>query len=271
MGRKKKPNLPTKGAAFAFPLGDGRFSVCRVLLDTTSKESQQWKTEPVLVACSAWIGNELPTVDDPALCPILHLNHHLHSNRPNILWISEELPKDFIPLGYIHPTIEEQAVSCPSFGTWLSLTLQPLAQWRWDNDREAVLAEDSIAEVTEAERRRNAIRERQEFLGRITLGELLDHRFFARWKDFPPAKVVQASRTIMTRTVEQLIELGLDALEQERMAILQQCIESFNRLDAQTRFIETGEREDICFEFEAIVHACGLGAHKELADRWREW
>ena len=55
------------------------------------------------------------------------------------------------------------------------------------------------------------------------------------------------------------------------MAVLQECIEAFNALDAELHFIETGEREDICEEFEAIVHACGLGGHEDLADRWREW
>ncbi len=54
------------------------------------------------------------------------------------------------------------------------------------------------------------------------------------------------------------------------MAILKQCIESFNNLDAEMDFIETVEREDICEEFEAIVHACGLGAYTDLADRWRD-
>jgi hypothetical protein len=75
----------------------------------------------------------------------------------------------------------------------------------------------------------------------------------------------------MTNTVNELLELGRNTSESERMAILQHCIESFNALDAEMRFIETIEREDICEEFEAIVHACGLGAHKDLADRWREW
>jgi hypothetical protein len=75
----------------------------------------------------------------------------------------------------------------------------------------------------------------------------------------------------MTNTVEKLIQLGPRASERERMAILQQCIESFNELDAEMQFIETDEREDICEEFETIVHACGLGTHEDLADRWRDW
>ncbi len=271
MGRRKKPNHPTTGAAFAFPLGDGRFAVCRVLLDTTSQGSKQWSTEPILVACSAWIGDELPTIDDPALRPILHLNHHLWDNKPNILWISEELPEDFIPLGHIEPTKEEQSIPCERFGNWHSLTLQPLAQWRWDKDRAAVLAEDAKKEKKDVERRQDERREREAYLDRITLGELRDHDFFGGWKDHPPANLIRASKRIMTRTVEQLLEVGSNAPEQGRMTILQQCIESFNQLDAESRFIETDEREDICNEFEALVHACGLGAHQDLADRWREW
>ncbi len=76
----------------------------------------------------------------------------------------------------------------------------------------------------------------------------------------------------MKHTIEQLLELGLDAPEEERLAILQRRIESFNELNAQFgRFIETQEREDICEEFEAIVHAGGLGSYENLGDRWREW
>jgi hypothetical protein len=43
-------------------------------------------------------------------------------------------------------------------------------------------------------------------------------------------------------------------------------------LDVENRhFIETVEREDLCAAFDEIVHACGLGKHVDLADRWREW
>lgn len=75
----------------------------------------------------------------------------------------------------------------------------------------------------------------------------------------------------MTETVDRLQELGPNSAQADRMKVLQRCIESFNELDAQSYFIETVEREDICWEFEAIVRACGLGAHKDLADKWRDW
>jgi hypothetical protein len=104
MARKKKSALPKAGTAFAFPLGDGRFSVCRVLLDISSERSKQWNGDTILVACASWIGYQVPRADDPALRPILHLKHHSWDNKPNVLWVSDEPPPDLIPIGTIEPT-----------------------------------------------------------------------------------------------------------------------------------------------------------------------
>ncbi len=213
MARKKKVNLPTAGTAFAFPVGDGRFSVCRVLLDTRSERSKQWKGGAILVACSRWIGENVPRDDDPALRPILHLNHHSWDNRPNTLWVSDEPPQELIPIGKIEPTAEEQAISCMSFGSWSSLTLQPLAQWRWDNERDVVLAEGVISQKKDSAARLKAQREREQYLKRITLDELRGRRFFPNWKGYPPPKAVRASRKLMATTVGKLLELGPSALE----------------------------------------------------------
>lgn len=152
------------------------------------------------------------------------------------------------------------------------MAIQPLAQWRWDNDRDSVLAEDEIKDKEESQKRRRDQQDREEYLANITLNELRDHQFFPRWDEYPPKKAIRASRHIMTDTIQQLLDLGPAAPESDRMAILQDCIERFNSIDAEMEhFIETVEREDICEEFEAIVHACGLGAHEDLADHWRAW
>jgi hypothetical protein len=263
--------LPSKGSAFAFPTGDGRYSVCRILVDSTSDRARQWGTETILVACSAWIGPEIPRVENPELRPILHLNHHSWNNKPHVLWILERLPQDFTSIGTISPTVEEEEMPCQSFGRWSAMVIQPLDQWRWDNDRGSVLAEDKVEEQKTAEDRLTRYRERQKYLKEVTLKDLLGHHFFPNWNDFPSPGRVLASRQILTRTVEQLLELGRRAPRKKRMAILKECIESFNELDAEHSFIETVEREDICEEFEAIVHACGLGDQKDLADKWRDW
>lgn len=272
MPRKKKVKLPAEGDAFAVPLDDGRYSVCRVLLDADSESAKEWKSGCVLVACSSWIGNELPSADDPALRPILHLTHHSWSGVPEVFWISDSVPDEFVPIGSIPPTPEEKRIESSSLGDWHSMAIQPIAQWRWDNDRTSVLAEDEIQEKEEAQERQHQQQDRDKYLANITLEELRDHRFFPRWDEYPAKKAIRASRRIMSSTVRQLLDLGIDAPESDRMAILQDCIEGFNSIDSEmNHFIETVEREDICEEFEAIVHACGLGAHKDLADQWRDW
>jgi len=272
MPRKKKVQLPAEGDAFAVPLDDGRYSVCRVLLDADSEPAKDWKFDCVLVACSEWIGSEIPKADDPALRPILHLTHHSWSGKREVLWISDSVPDEFVPIGLIQPTCEEKEIGSVSFGGWPSMAIQPLAQWRWDNDRDSVLAEDGIKEKKEAQNRQREQQDREDYLANITLEELRDHQFFPQWDEYPPKKAIRASRRIMTGTIQQLLDLGRAAPELDRMAILQDCIERFNSIDAEMgHFIETVEREDICEEFEAIVRACGLGAHEDLADQWRDW
>jgi hypothetical protein len=267
---KKKTDaaeLPDTGAAFAFPIGDGRFSVIRVLVGQT----ERWKGKVVLAACSSWIGGSIPSADDPALRRILRKNYHSWDNALCIIWTSETIPDDFLFIGNIAPTSEEKDLVCNTFGLWKSLRVHPLAQWRWENDRDAVLVEDAAKAKREAEVRRQSRLRREEYLNRITLAELRDHKFFPQWK-LPPKKSILASRRIMTDTVNCLLELGFNSPEAERIEVLHECIESFNELDARSYFVETEEREDICREFEAIIHACGLASQKEdLIDRWRKW
>ena len=272
MGRKKKTPLPSEGAAFAVPLEDGRFGVCRVIRCTTDDEAQEYGADCLLVGCSAWIGDNVPDAKDPSLRPILYLTHHAWDNKPEVLWVSGPPPSDFIPIGTIESTAEDKAIECRSFGGWGSAQIQPLAQWRWDNERESVLADDKIKKRERVQKRQREQQQRDEYLASITLEALRDHQFFPQWEKYPPKQAVRASRRIMTDTVQQLLDVGPKASESDRMAILQDCIERFNSIDAQMEhFIATVEREDICEEFEAIVHACGLGAHEDLADAWRDW
>lgn len=273
MARKQvKPTLPPEGVAFAFPLEDGRYSVCRVLRTHTIEGDTSLRDPCVLAVGSVWIGAALPDVQDPALRPILHLTHHAWKNEPLRFWISDPVPSDFVLLGTIDPTPEEQAIPCLKFGFWRSITGQVLRQWQWDHDPEAVRAADEAKKAEEAQRRAREQRIRDEYLQSITLEQLAKHRFFPTWKDSPDKEAIRASRQIMKQTVKDLLKLGPDAPEADKLAVLQACIERFNEVDAELdHFIDTLEREDICEEFEAIVHACGMGAHKDLEDEWREW
>jgi hypothetical protein len=270
--RRKKTALPAPGAAFAVLLDDGRYGVCRVIRGTTDEEAARKGADCVLIAAAAWIGEAVPDADDPALRPILHLTHHAWDGRPELTWVSDPVPGEFIPIGTIEPTAEDKDIECLSYGGWASARIQPLAQWRWDHEREAVLAEDAEKNQKEAQRRQSEEKARGDYLANVTLEELRERTFFPHWKTSPSKKAIRGSREIMQETVAKLLELGPKAAEAARMAALKACIERFNEFDAELGyFIETIEREDICEEFEAIVHACGLGEHEDLADEWREW
>jgi hypothetical protein len=270
--KRTKKTLPAEGATFAVPLNDRWFGACRVIRNITTNEASVLGADGILLACSAWIGDTLPDPRDPSLRLILHLTHHSWDNRPELLWVFDPPPDDFIPIGKIESTTEEKAISCLTVGHWESVRIQSLAQWRWDNERESVLADDKIKNEKESQQCQWAQQIREKYLANITLEELRNRKFFPRWKKYPPKKAIRASRQIMINAVQQLLDLGTNSLESERMAILQQCIERFNCVNAEMNdFIETVEREDICEEFEGIVRACGLGTHKNLADEWRDW
>ncbi|WP_425397204.1 hypothetical protein [Aeoliella sp.] len=273
MGRKNpKVLLPTAGAAFAVPLEDGRYSVCRVLRRATPEETQWHGSESVLVATSAWIGDIVPAPQDVALRPILLKTHHNWENEPDVYWVSEPPPSDFLPIGIVEPSAEEVNLECDAFSGWLSAQIQSLAQWQWDNDRESVLEAGKLKAIKQQEERQRECEARKARLEATTLENLRNRQFFEHWDDYPAKKAILGSRQIMQETVEQLIELGTAATESARLAVLQECIERFNRLDEELdHFVLTIEREDICEEFEMLVHACGLGAHEDLADEWRDW
>jgi len=272
VGRSKKKPLPEEGAAFVFPLGDGRNGVCRVLRQAHGND-MRWLGGPhVLVAVSTWIGDTVPDPADPALRPILHVTHHSWKGHPDVFWDNEPPPREFKPLGVISPTADERKMKCDSSAGWEGCPFHLLAQWRWDHDREAMLAEEAREheeEMRELDKRNEAIEKERRSM---TLEKLGKYRFFANWKEMPSKEAIKASREAMKKAVQALVALGPKASKAKRKQVLKACIEEFNELDrTMDHFIETFERDDICSEFDLLVHACGLGEYDNLADEWRDW
>lgn len=304
MPRKKKVSLPAAGDVFAVPLEDGRYSVCRVICDGTT--NPRLSIHAVLVASSAWIGSEVPKVDEelhrPILIRTLNCAECDSTGRwiqtpgsadgwikvtsktaelkaasgwtpmpePAIYWIEASVPESFELIGKIAPTDEEGTLNWPSHGDWAHMMRLPLLQWQWDHDRAAAVAKGSASKQAKARKQKAEASDRRDWLNSVTLEQLESHVFFSNWRS-PSKDATAASRELMAQTVRALIKLGPAASQKKRMQELQRCIESFNELDQRLEFIETVEREDICREFEAIVHACGLGPHEQLADQWRDW
>lgn len=124
---KKRRKQPTHAAgdAFAVPLEDGRFTVCRVL--------KVGPTGMSLVVGSEWIGAKVPGADDPALRPVLRLTHHSWNGLPNVAWAIGPPPEEFVPIGTIEPVPEDESLPEPGTGSWGFCGYQALAQWRWDH------------------------------------------------------------------------------------------------------------------------------------------
>lgn len=128
MGRRRKPVvLPAIATTFAVPLEDGRYGACRVLRHTTPDEEEQFGKKSCLVACSAWVGETVPDVEDPPLRTILQLTHHHWKGELGVLWVSRRQPDDFIEIGRIVPTVEEQSL-CSTSGSWRAFRIQPYKQ-----------------------------------------------------------------------------------------------------------------------------------------------
>jgi hypothetical protein len=273
VARSKKQPLPEAGAAFAFRLDDGRYGVCRVLRQAHGNDIRELGGAAVLVATSAWIGGSMPDPADPALRPILQ-NTRIFPNggQPVLEWQDVPPPRGFKLIGTIPPTAPERKMSCGSSGFWENSPIMLFGLWQWGHDREALLAEEAAEceqEKREIEVRNAAIEARQK---EMSLEKLSKYRFFANWKESPSKEAVRASRAAMKTAVLALIALGPKATKAKMKQVLKACIEEFNELDRTLdHFIETTERQDICAEFDLLVHACGLGEHDSLADEWRDW
>lgn len=273
MAKKSENNkLPARDSAFVIPLEDGRFGACRIIRNLEANPDDKRDKDSVLVLSSAWIGDAISEASHRDLRSALHLTHHAWRGHKHQFWTDSPPPSDFVRIGDIKTNWRERRTNCSTYSGWESARIQPLAQWRWDHDRESVLAEDKIKAVDEHERMEREERDRNDYLRNITLEELLSHTFLDNWSDYPPMDAIAASRDLMKDLTEDLFRLGPGACEAEKLSVLKECIERFNEIDADMdHFIETVEREDIYSELEAVAHASGIESHISKIDDWRDW
>jgi hypothetical protein len=170
----------------------------------------------------------------------------------------------------IEITTKDDAIACEVYSAWETLPLQILLQWRWDNDREALLIEDAAEKARQAEERRIADQRRAELLRTVTLDSLSNRTWFETWDEELDGPHLSASRQLVCGLVDNLRSVP-ELTETVARRLLRATVREFNRLDAARQFIETTHREDICDAFEIIMAAA---RHPELADRveeWRDW
>jgi hypothetical protein len=264
--RYKLADLPEEGSVFALPLANGQTGICRVLRKTIQDVPR------VLVAASDWIGDGPPPLNDPAIFRTLVTTHHKWNNEPVVIWVATPPPKEFKFIGKIVIDAKEARMESNSFAGWEYFAIQVLAQWRWDNEREAVLAEDDKKRASDLAKQAEASRKRAEYLSTVSLSDLLAKDLFPGWSDYPPPKARKGCKEIIHNFICALAgakaPLGRDFVSSE----LERCVKALNHFDTQNKnFIETIEREDLCAVLEEIVSAA---KYRELIDKvedWRDW
>lgn len=267
--RNKPEDLPAPGSVFAFQLADGRFGACRVLKLDVPEHSDRWN---VLVGLSEYIGNVPSKIDDPSLRRLLRLNHHSWSNTPDTVWIDVPPPESFQQIGVIPIDSTDEIFDRHAHSAWEGFPLQRLLQWRWENDREALLLDEARQKALEEKRREEAAARRTEILANTTLDSILARdSLFPTWQDHPPTRVTTAAEIAIRAFISEIIKDP----KQKRASVsrhLKTCIKTLNKIDADhSHPFATIEREDLFNLFEEILE---VGKHPQLLDKietWRDW
>ena len=86
------------------------------------------------------------------------------------------------------------------------------------------------------------------------------------------------ARAILDQLISELIGLGGDAREEDKIGKFKIAVESLNELNDETdgALIETGEREDLCDLIYIITEKSGIdpkkyGNGEGPASEWRDW
>lgn len=256
----RKSPQPAAGNAYAFPLNDGRFAVCRIL---------KRNDDSLMAACSSWIGAEIPDSSDSALRDILQLTHHAHRGHLLIHWVPKRLPKDFTFIGQIAPSDEEANMDCQSHGYWDSITCQPLKQWRWDNDREASNAADESDKRQRDKMAELAAARRTAYLQSLTLEKLSTETPLPNWSGHVDTPIVRRGRKIIRESVKQLLTIGRRGPKPEKVDAMNNCMTSLVHLGVQE--IDTESRYEVFDDIEAMAYACGIPEELDHIYSNRNW
>ena len=192
-------DLPHPGSVFLAPLSDGKFGVLRVL-----KTKTQSGIASAFVAASPWIGSTPIRPSDHEIRLPLFLTHHSYNGQIAGLWVFTPPPPSFIPLGDIDIDAEEDVIERETYSRWESISMQILVQWRWDNDREALLIEEATRKAQETEERKIAAERRAAMLRTLTLDSVSERVWFDSWDEESDGSCLTESRRVVSSLIKSL-------------------------------------------------------------------
>ncbi len=148
-------------------------------------------------------------------------------------------------------------------------------EWRWANDREALVAEGEKARQKAEESRRVAEHRYRERLSKLTYEMLLAETPLARWtgsSPYPPEDFTTEARSRLHEAARALQNLGPKPRKAWVRKILKDTVQWFNEADEHAEnVIETEEREDICAALEELAFVARQRSLVDEIDEWREW
>jgi hypothetical protein len=217
----------------------------------------------------------------PKAKAVFEVQPHSHHNWNRLVlggWVSVPPPPEVRLLGNLPVRVEEaeqvvhpetwvklpgkkppgMAEKVVPLSGWELIVEQARRQWRWDHEREAVLAEDAKNELAQQAKFKEAIEaqaKKNEALKKKGVKGLAKTRFFASWKGEVPAPMVKDAEALMREAVSSLE--GKSAAQATRR--LTQLVKAFNKLDGKhEKTFDTIEREDIMDAISTVALACGV-------------
>lgn len=271
MPKKKSNALPPVGSVIVHQLPNRLYTTSRVLRAKTIDGPRY-----VLAACSPYISELCPANITAEMKLILKTTYPGRmGKKPSIYWISSPLDAKSRVIGSATPSSNDKVAETQNFGHWLNLQQDALKQWCWEHDRDKLQGLNTVEAKEKVARRKIAVvlqSANDAEMKVMTLKKLAMYNFFPDWHDFPPPKVIRASRAILKEHIDQLLSLGDSATKSKKTIILKSCVEAFNALnDKHNDFVDTDIREDIIVELGRLGRACGLGEIAKKIDNWRQW
>jgi hypothetical protein len=280
--------LPARGSVYSFrtaPLSEfapqitNRYGVLKVLGSNGLC---------VVIAVLDYISSKPPTLNDVRACNVLRERRFSHTGRPaacgiNAEWWNLSDLDEMTPLGTVPLCAEEVQLASKNldhlpgsvFSTIDYANYAAEGEWRWANDREALVAEQERVSVQQAAKRAAKEERQRNRLRGLTWEQLLGETPFERWSSSPPfpsAEFTREARNVVHGTCRALRALGSKPRKPEVRRLLRECVEWFNKADEHAGgVIETEEREDICAVLEEMAYVARQKSLVDEFDNWRTW
>lgn len=233
------------------------------------------------------IFDALPTAEQVRGLEVLRQNRFNFSDAYSAFGVTQGWHDECLPqltfLTQVHVNREERRIADKTlafsvgsrFGAPSAASRDAEGEWRWNHDRDALVAEQAHAVSLAKEKQREAEERYELRLRNLTWDQLIAETPLPNWtgrSPYPSEEFTKNARAKLIETMRTLQASGAKPPRKLVRAKLKQCVEWFNAADeAENGAIETDEREDICLALEEIAFVARQKTLWDEIDDWRTW